>query len=149
LVSDNRYFVSVEALRDDRGYETQVPRISQEQAWINEHLTANDSSVLLIGEARVFEYRVPILYSTCFDTNPGETLLRDRSPAEQLAALHERGITHIMVNWSEIARYRSVGNYGFSDWPQPSDLQRLIDNGVAVKVDWGIADSSATLLRVK
>jgi hypothetical protein len=97
----------------------------------------------------VFEYRVPIVYSTCFDTNPGEIWLRDRSAAEQREALHANGITHIMIDWNEISRYRSPGNYGFSDWPQPADVQRLVDGGVASRVDWGIPEADATLLRVE
>lgn len=148
LVSDNRFFVSIAALRDDRGDERQVARITAEQAWVNQHLAGSDARVLLIGEARVFEYHVPILYSTCFDTNPGEPFLRNRAAADQLAALHERGITHILVNWEEIARYRSPGNYGFSDWPQPSDIQSLIDNQVASRVVWSLPDASSILLKV-
>ena len=148
LVSDNRYFVALAALRDDLGDQQQVPRVSREQAWINANLDPDTSRVLLIGEARVFEYRVPILYSTCFDTNPGEALLRDRSAPEQSRALHKHGITHVMVNWSEINRYRSPGNYGFSDWPQASDIERMLAEKVLSQVDWGIPASSAVLLRV-
>lgn len=149
LVGDNRFFVSIAALRDDLGDEQQVPRIHREQAWINEHLSGGNNRVLLIGQAGVFEYRVPIVYSTCFDTNPGEIWLRDRSAAEQREALHANGITHIMIDWNEISRYRSPGNYGFSDWPQPADVQRLVDGGVASRVDWGIPEADATLLRVE
>jgi hypothetical protein len=149
LVSDNRYFVSLAALRSDATSPQQVGRIAAEQAWIDQHLAGSDARVLLIGEARVFDYRVPVLYSTCFDVNPGEMLLRDKSPAEQTAGLRRQGLTHIMVNWREIARYRSPGNYGFSAWPQPGDIQRLVDSGVAERVDWGIDRGAAELLRVR
>lgn len=149
LISDSRYFVALSALRDDAGDEQQVPRITREQAWINRHLENKTTRILLVGEARVFEYRVPILYSTCFDTNIGETLLRDRTPAEQLANLRAEGITHIMVNWQEIARYRSPGNYGFSSWPQRSDIQALIESDVVNRVDWGLPADASELLRVQ
>ncbi|MGN6548061.1 MAG: hypothetical protein ACTHK7_23705 [Aureliella sp.] len=148
LVSDNRFFVSLNALRTDATTDEQVGRVPAEQAWINEHLPASGTRVLLIGEADVFEYRVPILYSTCFDANPGEAMLRGKTPAEQTAALHEHGITHIMINWGEIARYRSPGNYGFSDWPQPADIEQMIASGVLSRIAWPLDKDSVELLKV-
>ncbi|MFO1064763.1 MAG: hypothetical protein U0892_12940 [Pirellulales bacterium] len=35
-----------------------------------------------------------------------------------------------MVNWAEIRRYQSPGNYGFSEWPQPEDIDAMEQNGV-------------------
>jgi hypothetical protein len=147
IIGDNRYFVSLAALRDEMGDEHHVPRVSPAIVWINQHLD-NHSRVLLLGEARVFEFRVPVIYSTCFDRNPGEVWLRDRSASEQLAALQEQGITHILVNWSEIARYRSPGNYGFSDWPQAADVQQWLDAGICRAVDWGLPATQSQLFEI-
>ena len=105
--------------------------------------------ILLVGEARAFEFLAPIEYSTCFDLNPGEIYLRGNSRTEQIASLKQHGITHILIQWSEINRYRHPNNYGFSEWPQPKDIQQLIDDQVANSVDWGFPMTLAELLEVK
>ena len=148
-LADNRYFVSIAALRVDAGDENQVPKVFPTTAWVNQNLDNRNAKILLIGEARAFEFLAPVEYSTCFDINPGEVYLRGRSPTEQLTTLRQRGITHILVLWAEIHRYRYPKNYGFSDWPQPSDIQKLVDEGVASRVDWGFSNSFAELLEVK
>ncbi len=54
----------------------------------------------------------------------------DHSIAEgaRRAALQSAGITHILIDWSEIARYRSPGNYGFPDYVTPARVRgELID----------------------
>ena len=149
IIADNRFFVSIEALRNDEGDENQVPRIFPTTAWVNRHLDHRNVRILLVGEARAFEFLAPVEYSTCFDLNPGEVYLRGISKNQQLATLRERGITHIFVQWNEINRYRQPNNYGFSDWPQPSDVQKLVDDGVVSRVDWGFENTLAELLEVK
>lgn len=148
-IADNRYFVSIAALRVDAGDENQVPKVFPTTAWVNQNLDHRNAKILLIGEARAFEFLARVEYSTCFDINPGEVYLRGRSRTEQLTTLRQRGITHILVLWAEIHRYRYPKNYGFSDWPQPSDIQKLVDEGVASRVDWGFSNSFAELLEVK
>ncbi len=51
VVTDNRYFVSLEALRDDVGDENHLPRVPLVQTWINQNLPSQETRVLLIGEA--------------------------------------------------------------------------------------------------
>ena len=148
-IADNRYFVSIAALRGDVGDEGQVPRIFPTTAWVNENLANRKVRILLVGEARVFDFIVPIEYSTCFDVNPAEVYLKVKLRIEQLTSLRKHGITHILIQWTEIDRYRSPNNYGFSDWPQPSDIQNLVDDGVVSRVDWGFPISFAELLEVK
>ncbi len=148
VLADNRYFVSIAALRVDTGDENQVPKIFPTTAWVNQNLDNRKTKILLIGEARAFEFLARVEYSTCFDINPGEVYLRGRSGAEQRTILRQRGITHILVLWAEIHRYRSPKNYGFSDWPQPSDIQKLVDDGSASRVDWEFSGSLAELLEV-
>jgi len=55
-----------------------------------------------------------VLYSTCFDTSVLEELLRDRDAQARRARLKELRVSHIFVNWQEIARYQQPGNYGFT-----------------------------------
>ncbi len=148
VVADNRYFVSLAGLRDDVGDAAQVPRVPRVQTWINQNLAGADARVLLIGEARVFEYRVEVVYSTCFDTNPGEAWLTKADPAAQRSALTAAGITHVLVNWVEIARYRSPGNYGFSEWPQPSHIEQLVRDQVLEPIAWGDDSNQVQLFRV-
>lgn len=147
--ADNRYFVSLEALRNDIGDENQVSRIFPTTAWVNQYLDHRKAKILLVGEARVFEFLAPIEYSTCFDLNPGEIYLRQKSRSEQIDALKQRGITHIMIQWTEINRYRYSNNYGYSDWPQPNDIQHLIDDAVVRRVEWGFPVTFAELLEVQ
>jgi len=45
--------------------------------------------------------------------------------------LKEANISHVIVNWSEIARFRSPGNYGYtSDLVQPEVFGRMVQLGV-------------------
>jgi hypothetical protein len=107
------------------------------------HFNAHPPSgkLLLVGDAEVFDYDVPVLYNTCFDDTPFDMLFfefRDqdvgfnmRSPDEMRRRLREADISHIIVNWSELARFRSPGNYGFtSDLVQPEVFDRLVQLGI-------------------
>ena len=107
------------------------------------HFNANPPSgkLLLVGDAEVFDYNVPVLYNTCFDDTPFDELFFDlesrndppslRSPDDMQHRLNEAGISHIVVNWAEIARFRSKGNYGYtSDLVQPDMFAQLVRLGV-------------------
>ena len=88
----------------------------------------------------------PCLYNTVFDhsiieewcaARPGEPAgpagLRDAAAIRKKLA--DEGITHVYVNWLEILRYRSPGNYGYTDFVTPelfAELQRLGILGPAV-----------------
>lgn len=131
-----RYFVSLAQLREDPA------RVDPWVRRLNRDPTVG--RVLAVGQAAVFDFEVPILYSTCFDPEWLEQFAKGRSPEEFRRELRRHGITHILVHWGEIARYRSPGNYGFSDfvrpelfagWEAAGVLERLqpID-GIAVEV---------------
>ena len=85
---------------------------------------------LLVGQAAVFHIARPVVYNTVFDHETFEGIDRDRSPEEVRAELQRRGITHIYVDWNEIERYRSPGNYGFTDYVTPARFERLMRAGV-------------------
>ncbi len=112
--------------------------VSPSLQWINDEVVAGrlsrDTKVLCIGEAALFHAKFPYVYNTVFDqsifekwfaerTETGEFRLR---PIDQIrATLKEHGITHLLVNWSEILRYREPGSYGYTDFAHPDRLQDL------------------------
>jgi 4-amino-4-deoxy-L-arabinose transferase-like glycosyltransferase len=109
---------------------TSVPRM------LNAPLTRLDSELparalpLLVGQAAVFHLNRPILYNTVFNEETIETIAKGRSLAEVGKALRRLGVTHVYVDWFEIDRYRSPGNYGFTSFVQPVLFSRLVEAGV-------------------
>lgn len=117
----NRYFVSLDRLRDDP---------LRVDAWHRHFNTyALDGRLLLVGDAEVFDLKMPVLYSTCFDDSLFEQLVKGQTPEAIQAGLTSRGITHLFVNWGEIARYRNSG-YGFTEFVQPAIFDRLVEQGI-------------------
>ncbi len=99
------------------------------------HLYLNElgdevTKVLMVGDAEPYDLEVPVLYNTVFDDNLFETIARGHTPEEVRQALAERNISHIYVNWSEVGRYRSPGNYGITKFIDPSVFESLEEAGV-------------------
>ena len=88
------------------------------------------AKVLLVGQAAVFHFQRPVIYNTVFNRDTLEALTRHRRPDEIRKEFRRRGITHVYVDWYEIDRYRSPGNYGFTDYVTPALLGRLVAEGV-------------------
>ncbi len=147
-LGDHRFFVSLHALRNDAGEDDLPGRMSPMALWINQNLIAPTDKLLLVGEARVYDFVPDIEYATCFNENPAETLLRDKTVQEQQDNLRKSQVTHLLINWIEIARYRGPGNYGFSAWPQRSDVEQWINAGIVERVDWPFDSADAELFRV-
>jgi hypothetical protein len=112
---------------------------SPELVLLNEQLPSG-SKVLSVGDAEMFEARFPVVYNTVFDhsifeqwtADESSTLPHGERPLRDSEAIREKfiaeGITHIYVNWQDILRYRSRGNYGYTDYVAPNrfaDLQRM------------------------
>jgi hypothetical protein len=116
----NRYFVSLARLRDD------PERVDAWHRYLNRH--ARDGRVLLVGDAQPFDLEMPVLYNTCFDGSIFERLVKGRSPQEARAALAAQGITHVYVDWGEVARYRRT--YGFTEFVEPAVFAQLVAGGV-------------------
>lgn len=88
-----------------------------------------NARVLLVGQASVFHLRRPIIYNTVFNEEIIETLAKGRSSKDVRDALIRLGVTHLYVDWNAIGRYRSPGNYGFTDFVTPALFQRLVEGG--------------------
>jgi len=86
--------------------------------------------VLLVGQAAVFHLDRPIVYNTVFNRETIELLAEGRSPEQVREALRRRSIDYIYVDWFEIERYRSPGNYGFTPFVTAEFFARLVGAGV-------------------
>jgi hypothetical protein len=146
---DHRYLVALEELRLDEPSEPNGPsRVDPVHRYLNQAVPTG-FSVLLVGDAQPFDLEVPALYNTCFDDCIFEQLLKDRGREERLAALQHRNISHVYINWSEIARYRSPGNYGFTDYVTRARLRELADEqGVLRRVELGLDPEVAEVFEV-
>jgi hypothetical protein len=74
------------------------------------------SRTLLVGQAAVFHLNHAVIYNTVFNNEIIETLASGKSQDEFRAALRERGVTHVYIDWKEIKRHRQPGGYGFTDF---------------------------------
>lgn len=100
-----------------------------------------DAVVLCVGEAQVFDARARVIYNTVFD----QPILRDWLAERTVGEISERdwalrpiddvrrqfeshGVTHVLVNWQELLRYRMT--YGYSDFVTPSRFTWLRANGL-------------------
>jgi Dolichyl-phosphate-mannose-protein mannosyltransferase len=109
---------------------TSVPKMLDPGLFAADTHTPKNAKILIVGQAAVFHVNHPIVYNTVFDEEVFEILTRDKSPEEVRAALKELGVTHIYVDWYQIDRFRSPGNYGFTDFVTPREFDRLVQAGV-------------------
>jgi hypothetical protein len=113
---------------------------------LNEH-AREVTGVLLVGDAEPFDLEVPVVYNTVFDDNIFESIARGRTPDEVRKALADRNISHVYVKWSEVARYRSPGNYGFTKFVEPAVFDALVKAGVLAELP-PIKDNPNVMYRV-
>lgn len=129
-VAYNRYFAPLKELWEA------PERIGQEHLLLNRLFSQAPagSRLLTVGEAAVFDLQMPVLYATCFDTQPWEQITRGKTPEEIRRTLRDLRVAYVYVNWLEIARYRSPGNYGFTGYVQPDLFRELVRAGVLAPV---------------
>ena len=95
-----------------------------------DELLPADAYPLVIGQAGTFGLRHRPVYNTVFNQDLFESMAQGQ-PLHRLAErLTERGITHVYVDWGEIDRYRSSGNYGFTDFETPALFDALVREGL-------------------
>lgn len=108
---------------------TDPQRVNRWHLWLNEQVEP-PGGVLLVGDAQVFDLEVPTWYHTTFDPCPLEVW----SDGGRSAALHKqlagRKIRYVYIHWPEIARYRSPGNYGYTDFVTRRRVQGFVEAGV-------------------
>lgn len=90
-----------------------------------------DAKPLLVGQAAVFSLDAPeVAYSTVFNPERFAEWTDGRSSEEIHRILNEQSITHLYVDWVEIARHREPGGYGFDERISRAHLERLVADGV-------------------
>ncbi|MBC7835017.1 MAG: hypothetical protein H7Y88_07940 [Phycisphaerales bacterium] len=100
--------------------------------------------VYLIGDATPLFFRVPVLYHTTWDTSPLGHALRVPGPDDPGApvawatALRARGVTHILVNFSELERLHRgdpevEGDSWYDPAVTPDVLRRLFGDANSVR----------------
>jgi hypothetical protein len=78
-----------------------------------------DARVLFLGEARPFYCDRAAEVATVFDKQPIAAIFAGNpSPEEILARLRERGITHLLVNTSELARLQDTYTFRYKGKPE-------------------------------
>jgi hypothetical protein len=109
--------------------------------WHSARRLPPDAVILCVAEAQVFDARPRVIYNTVFD----QPIFRDwlaerptdgrpdrdwpyRSPDKIRQSFAEHGVTHILVNWQELLRYRT--SYGYSDFVTPDRFIWLHENGL-------------------
>jgi len=131
--ADNRYFAPLAQLRND------AARVGSDHVLLNQlfaelRAKGKEKRLLSVGDAAVFDLEMPVLYATCFDDQPWELLTKGKSSEEVRNTLRAENVGYVYVNWLEIARYRSPGNYGFTPYVQPEQFRALVRDGVLVPV---------------
>jgi uncharacterized membrane protein YeiH len=122
---DNRLLVSLDQLRRGPAQLDEpddLPLLGMHR-WLNQQL-GSDATLLLVGDAEPFDLEMNVLYNTCFDNCLLEVMMKGRTAEQRRRQLEDAGVTHVFVQWSAIRRYRSPGNYGFTDFVT---TQRLHD----------------------
>ncbi len=147
-------FMTSESLRDvhPEGVDarTQLESDLAPQQYINLGLAGPVRRLYLLGDSTPFYYHVPVLYHTTWDPSPLGSLLREhRSLAEaarRLAAPAPEGfgVSHILINFSELQRLHS------DRWYDPdatiADAEALIARHGRVIKEWQPANNPRIVL---
>lgn len=95
---------------------------------INHELPAN-AKVLMLGEARAFYFQREVDYCVVFNRNSFVEFVENAKNADQIMQwLRDRGYTHVLVHWHEIARLTRT--YGFSAYITSDLFDRLMTIGL-------------------
>ncbi len=126
-------------LLDDQFF-AESPPTTQRIAAIEAIEFPEPPTVLMVGEAEIFDARFDLKYNTVFDQSLFEAWFAEpqldvpaddwdlRPTAEIQTQLDQLGITHIFVNWDEVLRYRQT--YGYTDFVSARRFETLVEAGV-------------------
>jgi len=96
--------------------------------WKEAHELPAGSKLMLVGDAKAFYFPTGTVYATAFDEHPlAEWIEQGLSPDRIRAELRGEGITHVWVDWYEIARL--AGTYGYPASLRSDLLQRARTGG--------------------
>jgi hypothetical protein len=118
----------------ERLWKSVPERLYPASVAVDRSMTADDKA-LLVGQAAVFYWEGPILYNTVFDHERIETIAQGKNSAQIKETLKELGVTIVFVDWPEIERYRSPGNYGFTSFVTREFFDGLVKDGVLNRPD--------------
>ncbi|MCL2744548.1 MAG: glycosyltransferase family 39 protein [Planctomycetaceae bacterium] len=138
----NRFLAPLETLRQDPNCYTPWA------VWFNSQQQL-DGGVLLVGEAKAFLYDVPVLYSVCWNETPLKEIAESGNPLEEF---RKRKIRYVLIDWGEIRRFQSPGNYGFTDFLQTKAFEELLTSGILKSMpppNEDCAKTNAAVYRVK
>ncbi|UCF32447.1 MAG: phospholipid carrier-dependent glycosyltransferase [Phycisphaerales bacterium] len=108
-------------------YEGQLPEYQYLKA-VNDDLP-KDARVLLIGDARAFYFRRHVDYSVVFNRDPFAEVVRlAEGNREIMGWLRQREYSHVLVNWTELARLSRT--YGFPPEITPELFTHLERDGL-------------------
>ncbi len=113
----------------ERLWKSVPERLYPASVALDRSMTGQDKA-LLVGQAAVFYWERPILYNTVFNHERIESIARGRSSSEIHDALRDLGVTILFLDWPEIERYRSPGNYGFTGFVTRELFEGLVRDGV-------------------
>lgn len=101
----------------------------------HEHLAVinempESAHVLMVGDAKAFYFRRRVDYRVVFNRNPFVEAVRTAPDASAVMDwIIAEGYTHVLVNWSEIARLRR-SRYDFPHEIQPAFFEALTADGL-------------------
>ncbi|MCA9119778.1 MAG: phospholipid carrier-dependent glycosyltransferase [Planctomycetaceae bacterium] len=150
LPGDNRFLTSYEFLRRDEPTDGpfSAERTHRVHKYLNTHVQPG-FAVMAVGEAQVFDLNMPVYYNTCFDDCVFEAMMKGRTADERIKMLRSKRISHVFVFWYELDRYRSPGNYGYSDYVTPELVQNeFVDQGILREVPLGLDTGNSQLFEV-
>lgn len=144
-IGDARVAVDLRYLRSDDESASSVSRLPEHVRWVNQHLEPQHR-LLVIGDAAVFDYEIPLAYSTTFDRSPLVEII-ERPATEWRRALREAGFSHLLVHWEEIERLRST--YGFDDRITPALFESLERAGAIERLPVELRDGAVEIAVVR
>ena len=150
LPGDNRFLTSYKFLQLDEPTDApfSAERMHRAHKYLNGQV-APGFAVLAVGEAQVFDFEMPVYYNTCFDDCVFETMMKNRTREELLNAFREKRISHVFIFWYELDRYRSPGNYGYSDYVTPELVQReFVEQDILREIPLGLDPGNSQLFEV-
>ncbi|MCC6428516.1 MAG: hypothetical protein IT435_17065 [Phycisphaerales bacterium] len=100
----------------------------------------------MLGDATPLYYNIPVVYNTTYDTSIFAEAIRKNpdSPGRWIDSLKDRGITHVLVNYSELRRLARSGWLDSAITPEAID--RSIGGFGEIERGWG--DRTVVLYRL-